>query len=79
MEERTYPYTSDDLRYLAAKIDVVLEAVGTHDLETVDDWRWGLTVTIFDDGGIPVGEIRPYGDGWLGFYPKGVPYEQEID
>ena len=64
------PFTPDDLRYLADTIDKVFEGVGGEDLELVD-WRWGLRVEITDDTDTRVGEVRPHGDGWLGFYPEG--------
>lgn len=70
MSDRSIPYTSDDLRYIADQIDKVLEVVGGELSD--DDWRCGLTVDILDDMGYRVGQIRPYGDGWLGFYPSEV-------
>lgn len=70
MNNREIPYTSDDLRYIADQMDAVLEVVG-EDL-TDDDWRWGLSVDIFDNAGCLVGQVKPYPDGWLGFYPGTV-------
>ena len=68
---RTIPYTSNDLRRIATRIDKVIGAVGDTDLEDYD-WRWGLKVAIFDDDGQVVGHIKPTDDGWLGFYPVEV-------
>lgn len=70
MSDRRFPYTSDDLRYIADQIDKVLEVVGGELSD--DDWRWGLAVDILDDMGDRVGQIKPHGDGWLGFYPRAV-------
>lgn len=68
---RDIPYTSDDLRYIAEQIENVTDDLPKTDLED-GDWRWGLTVEIFDDGGDTVGQLRPHGDGWIGFYPKEI-------
>lgn len=68
MKDRKIPLISDELRTIADRIDEVMNVVGGTDLPD-DDWRWGLTVKIADEAGEVVGEIRPYGDGWLGFYP----------
>lgn len=73
MSARTYPYTSDDLRYIADRIDEVLNGIHPVDQDLKEnDWRRGLTVDIFDDANHPVGQIRPEGDGWLGFYLKEI-------
>ncbi|MEV8023365.1 hypothetical protein [Microbacterium sp. NPDC080220] len=73
---RDYPLTSSDLRHIADKVDEVLAVVNPEDGELPDgDWRWGLKVTIWNqDGGDDdiAGEIAPYGDGWLGFYPNAI-------
>ncbi|HWK19789.1 MAG TPA: hypothetical protein VNR37_03340 [Microbacteriaceae bacterium] len=40
------------------------------------DWRWGLQVTIWNqdaaDEDDVAGVVAPHGDGWIGFYPKGI-------
>lgn len=69
---RDYPYTADDLRYIADKVEDITDAIGGGDL-TEGDWRWGLSVDVFDDGDEIAGQVRPHGDGWIGFYPKGIP------
>lgn len=73
---RDYPLTSDDLRYLADKTDEILAVVNPPDGELNDgDWRWGLIVTVHNQDGDEddvAGVIAPHGDGWLGFYPKGI-------
>lgn len=68
---RDVPFTSSDLREAADRIDEVLTVVGGEDLPD-NDWRWGLTVDIFDDASEVVGQLRPHGDGWIGFYPKAI-------
>ncbi|HIF05970.1 MAG TPA: hypothetical protein EYQ64_03185 [Gemmatimonadetes bacterium] len=73
---RDYPLTSDDLRHLADRVEEVVSAVGGADGELEDgDWRWGLSVTIWnldgDDTDV-AGYVRPHGDGWLGFYPRSI-------
>lgn len=74
--KRDYPLTASDLRHLADKVDEVLAVVDTEGGELEDgDWRWGLKVTVWNDGGDSDdvgGVIAPYGDGWLGFYPTGI-------
>lgn len=72
---RDVPFTSGDLRDTADRVDEVLAVVGGDDIPD-KDWRWGLTVDIFDDGGDVVGQLRPHGDGWIGFYPKAI---EQID
>lgn len=69
--KRDIPFTSDDLRRVADQIDTITRAVGDDDL-AVDDWRWGLQVVVLDEDGKAVGQVKPTGDGWLGFYPIGV-------
>lgn len=69
MTDRNIPYTADDLRYTADQIDIIMAALGTDDLED-GDWRWGLSVDVFDDDNKVTGQIRPNGDGWLGYYPN---------
>ena len=77
---RDYPLTSDDLRHLADRVQDVVTAVGRpEDGDLKDgDWRWGLSVTIWnldgDDSDV-AGYVRPHGDGWLGFYPNAVASE----
>lgn len=73
---RYLPYTSDDLRYIADQVDKITETIGTDDL-TDGDWRWGLTVDIYDDDGETAGQMSFHGDGWIGFYPKAIAKEDE--
>lgn len=72
--KRDVPLTSDDLRHVADRVDEVLKVVGT-DILPDGDWRWGLTVTVWnldgDDEDI-AGVIAPHSDGWIGFYPHGI-------
>ena len=68
---RAYPMSSSDLREIADRVDEVLTVLGGEDLAD-GDWRWGLTVDIPDDAGQIVGQLKPHGDGWIGFYPKEV-------
>ena len=70
-DQRTYPYTPDDLRRIADRIDEITTTIGAEDL-TEGGWRWGLTVDIYDDEDNLVGQLRPAATGWLGFYPKEV-------
>lgn len=77
--KRTWPYLPDDLRYIADRVEKVLGDVapGGGDLED-GDWRWGLSVTIWNPDGDEddiAGTILPYGDGWLGFYPKAIDHD----
>lgn len=73
---RDYPLTSDDLRYLADKTDEILAVVSPEGGELSDgDWRWGLQVTVWNQDGDDTdvaGVVAPHGDGWIGFYPKGI-------
>lgn len=71
MKKRNIPWTPEDLRLIAYKMDEVLSVVGG-EFEEDSDWRWGLTVEITDEFGSTVGIIKPYMDGWLGFYPNEV-------
>lgn len=71
MSDRKIPYTASDLREIADRIDEVTSHIGENDLAD-GDWRWGLAVSIFDDGDDRTGELRPHGDGWIGFYPIAV-------
>lgn len=64
------PFLPDDLRATADKVDEILSVLGTEDLPD-DDWRWGVRVQVTINGW-DVGYVAPYGDGWLGFYPKGL-------
>lgn len=75
--KRDYPLTSDDLRHLADKTDEILAVVAPEGGDLQDgDWRWGLSVTVWnldgDDGDV-AGVVAPHGDGWIGFYPTGIP------
>lgn len=73
MTNRTIPYTSDDLRAIADKLDEIITAIGDRDILTDGDWRWGLSVEVFDaDLAQTAGHIKPHPDGWLGFYPTEV-------
>ncbi|MEV8269129.1 hypothetical protein AB0P19_02205 [Microbacterium oleivorans] len=73
---RDVPLTSSDLRHIADKVDEILTAVNPDDEElSTGDWRWGLKVIIWNDGGDiddVAGEVAPHGDGWLGFYPNAI-------
>lgn len=67
---RDYPYTADDLRRIADQVEQITTAIG--DPEGVGDWRWGVTVDVFDEDGVtPLGQMRIH-DEWLGFYPKAL-------
>lgn len=68
MANRGIPYTSDDLRLAADRVDEIIAAVGDGDLED-GDWRWGVSVEVTDENGWAIGHVRPFSDGWLGFYP----------
>ncbi len=73
---RDYPLTSDELRHIADRIDEVLAVVAPESGDLLDgDWRWGLTVKIWNQDGDDddiAGVIAPYGDGWFGFYPNAI-------
>lgn len=65
------PLTSDDLRRIADRFDEIVNDLPEHTEALPDDhWMWGLKVDVFEEG-YKVGEVRPYHDGWLGFYPEG--------
>lgn len=68
---RDVPFTSSDLRDAADAVDKITADIGGDDIAD-GDWRWGLTVDIFDDAGDAIGQVRPHGDGWLGFYPRAI-------
>lgn len=71
MKDRTYPWTSEDLRTTADEIDKVLAVLNPEDGYLVDgDWRWGVKVDICDDMDNVIGVLKPVPDGWFGFYPK---------
>ena len=70
--ERSWPYTAEDLRSIADRVDTVMTALDPQADLPDGDWRWGVTVDIFDDSGDLAGHVKPYGDGWLGFYPGEV-------
>lgn len=72
VRNRDYPYAAEDLRRIADQVDEVVSALDGIDLDGPQDWKWGLTVDILDVGDTRVGQIKPYGDGWLGFYPVEV-------
>lgn len=69
--KRTFPYTSDDLRKIAAQIDEIEASIGGVEDSLEDDWRWGLSVTITLDE-LPAGNYKACGYGWMGFYPHEV-------
>jgi hypothetical protein len=73
---RDFPLTPDDLRAQADRVEEILSVVNTADGDLPEnDWRWGLTVTVWNQDGDQedvAGTIAPCGDGWLGFYPKGI-------
>jgi hypothetical protein len=69
---RSWPYTPDELRTLADKVEEVLNTLDPKGDIPDGDWRWGVTVDILDEHGDPAGTVKPYGDGWLGFYPREV-------
>ena len=71
MSKRDIPYTSNDLRDIANRIDEIVGALGGGDIDD-GSWIWGLSVDVTDDDGYSVGLVRPHGDGWLGFYPNAV-------
>lgn len=74
MTNRTIPYTSDDLRAIADRLGEITAAIGGEEILADDDWRWGLTVEVYDPE-VPetvVGYVKPHPDGWLGFYPTEV-------
>lgn len=73
--KRDYPLTAEDIRHIADRVDEVLAVVGPDGELTDDDWRWGLTVTIWNqdgDQGDVAGVLAPHGDGYFGFYPRGI-------
>lgn len=65
------PFTGDELRTIADRIDEIINDLPDHTDSLPDDhWMWGLAVDVFTDG-YKVGQVRPYPDGWIGFYPEG--------
>lgn len=73
MSNRVYPWTSEDLRRVADKMDVITSEVGKDNEEwPSDDWRYGLSVEVLDDMDNVIGYVKAYPDGWLGFYPNEV-------
>lgn len=73
---RDFPMTPDDLRHVADRVDEILAVVNPVGGDIPDgDWRWGLSVTVWNlggDSGDIAGVVAPHGDGWIGFYPEGV-------
>jgi hypothetical protein len=71
MKDRTYPWSSADLRTTADEIDKILAVFNPEGEYLVDgDWRWGVKVAIFDEMDNVIGVLKPVPDGWFGFYPK---------
>ena len=70
--KRNWPYTPEDLQAIASRVDEIIAAVAPDNNLPDDDWRWGLNVEVWIDGFL-VGHVKPYGDGYLGFYPLEVP------
>lgn len=68
---REVPFTSSDLRDVADTLDEITSDIGGDEIPD-GDWRWGLTVDVFDDADGVVGQVRPHSDGWLGFYPRAI-------
>lgn len=72
-ERRPYPFTSSDLRDIADRVEEIENAFPGEATDIpADSWLWGLSVEVLDEGDQFVGHVRPYGDGWLGFYPLEV-------
>lgn len=69
--KRTYPYTSDDIRAIADRLDEIIGGLGSPDLEEESDWLWGVTVEVWHEDQV-VGHVKAHGDGWMGFYPLAV-------
>ena len=75
MAERDIPYTASDMREIADQVEKIEAAVmgGLDEFPGKNgDWRWGMSVEIYDDMGYVAGVVKPQPDGWLGFYPKAV-------
>lgn len=75
MSKRDFPLTSSDLRHIADRVDEIIAAVGDETDLPDNDWRWGLSVTVWNQEGDRddiAGVVAPYGDGWIGFYPNGI-------
>lgn len=73
---RGYPLTVSDIRYIADRVEEVLGAIDVEGgVLPDDDWRWGISVTIWNEGGDMddiAGIVAPHGDGYLGFYPTAI-------
>lgn len=74
IRRREVPYSSSDLRDIADRVDKIVTALNPgDDFLPEGDWRWGLTVEVFDpDFDTSVGQVKAHGDGWLAFYPWGA-------
>jgi hypothetical protein len=82
--KRDYPLTADDLRHVADRVDEILKVVDPEGDSIIPDgdWRWGLAVTIWNQGGDDhdvAGVVAPHGDGWLGFYPRAIKRRGDAD
>lgn len=76
MTNRTIPMDSETLRNIATQLDTISDAIGC-DFDD-NDWRWGISVNIFDDMGNTIGQVRPHGDGWLGFFPRSLEAQDNV-
>lgn len=75
---RSYPYTADDLRMIADRMDEIEKAI-EGGFSAVEDgsWKWGLSVDVFiDTSEALAGQLRTDGDGWIGFYPYEIASEE---
>ncbi len=74
--EWNYPLTPRDLRYLADRVEEIMDHIGRVSDLPYDDWRWGLSVKVWTpDSSVdtPAGVVAPHPDGWIGFYPTPIP------
>lgn len=71
---RDYPYTSDDLRGIANRMDQIeADIAGGFSIDDMASWKWLLKIDVIEpDGGEPAGQLRAHGDGWIGFYPRAL-------
>lgn len=63
------PYTSEELRALADRVDEITNGLILQEILEEDDFRWGLTCSVYLDGYV-VGMVASHPDGFFGFFPE---------
>lgn len=63
------PYTAEELRALADRVEEITDSLNLPSALEDDDYRWGLTCSVFVDGYVE-GLIAAHPDGYFGFFPE---------